>query len=252
MLVLPSRNAKYDLNSTLEAYADSYHQVLNNKFFMIELQTYVDPQNAEETMKTEILRLEHLYQSKWAKDFLESIDAEDKELVNLYNDKYRKALEEDSAFQHKGFAHEELYNLLKTSISRKWENRKNLDIAEAKLFAETSGNLKKDKVQIEMMKKDLMEVEKAVNIIKADLQGLRTAAVIASNEYRNTLNALNNAETPTAYETARSDFADGKEELRDMIKLLEMKRIEFLKFQTPEFRTYWILAEMKEDAEQYY
>nr|CAH8865234.1 unnamed protein product [Trichobilharzia regenti] len=62
---------EYDLNSTLDAYAGSYHQVLNDKFFMIELQTNVDPLNAEEKIKPEILRLEHLYQSKWAKEFLE-------------------------------------------------------------------------------------------------------------------------------------------------------------------------------------
>nr|CAH8865182.1 unnamed protein product [Trichobilharzia regenti] len=73
---------------------------MNYKFLMTELQTYVDPQNAEETIKIEILRLEHLYQSKWAEEFLESIGVEDKKLVNLYNDAYRKALEEDNDFQH--------------------------------------------------------------------------------------------------------------------------------------------------------
>ncbi|CAH8845715.1 unnamed protein product [Trichobilharzia szidati] len=63
--------ADYDPNLTLDAYAESYSQILKDKFFIIELETYVDPQNAEEAIKREILRLEHLYQSKWAKEFLE-------------------------------------------------------------------------------------------------------------------------------------------------------------------------------------
>nr|CAH8865256.1 unnamed protein product [Trichobilharzia regenti] len=43
--------SEYDPNSTLGAYADSYCEAMNSKFLMTELQTYVDPQNAEETIK---------------------------------------------------------------------------------------------------------------------------------------------------------------------------------------------------------
>ncbi|CAH8865939.1 unnamed protein product [Trichobilharzia szidati] len=236
----------YDPNSTLDAYADSYRQVVNNKFHMIEIQTYKDPHNVEETIKPEILRLERLYQSKWAKEFLESIGAEDKNLVNLYNDEYKKALEEDKAFNYKVLVNKGLYRRLKMLISRKWENRKNLDIAEDTFFEETSGSLKKYKVQIELTKKDLMEAKKAVNASEAKLKVLETAAVIASNAYRNSSNylrrlnkeastkdSLNDEKITQVYWKARFDFADGTDELRDKIKLLEMKRIDFLKCELP-------------------
>nr|CAH8862324.1 unnamed protein product [Trichobilharzia regenti] len=223
LLLLSKTNAshEYDTNSILDAYADSYCQVVNSKFLMIELETYVNPQNAEETTKLEILRLEHLYQSKWAKEFLESIGAKDKKLMNLYNDEYRKALEDDTAFQHNIFAHRSLYNRMKRYISNKWENRKKLDIAEGKFFTETSDNLRK---------------------YRAKLKALESAAVIASNAYRKTStylrgvgmgistnDTLNEAEITEAYEKARSEFSDGTEELGDKIKLLEMKRFQFLK-----------------------
>nr|CAH8862327.1 unnamed protein product [Trichobilharzia regenti] len=206
LLLLSNNNASYS-NKAIDDYlfCEDHGEVL-----MIELQTFVDPQNVEETIKPEILRLEHLYQSKWAKEFLEY--------------KYRKAFEVDIALQSKSFG---------------------------KLFAETSGNSKKDEVQTDVMKRDLMEVENAVNAIKADLQGLRTAAVNASNAYRKNLKTLNNTEIMEAYKTARYNFADSTDGLRDIIKLLEMKRIEFLKFQTQEFRINWILDQMKKDAEQY-
>ncbi|CAH8865991.1 unnamed protein product, partial [Trichobilharzia szidati] len=113
--------AHYDPNSTLDAYVDSYFEVVNDKFFMIELHTYRDPKNAEETIKTEILRLERLYQRKWEKEFLETISAEDKSLVNLANYEYRKALEDDDAFQHNVFANYGRYHQLKMHISKKWE-----------------------------------------------------------------------------------------------------------------------------------
>nr|CAH8865134.1 unnamed protein product [Trichobilharzia regenti] len=151
---------------------------------------------------------------------------------------YRKALEEDTDFQH--------------NVSEKWENRKTLDIAQSKFFAKTSGNLKKYKVQIEMIKNYLREANKKMKTFKADLKVLEKAAVIASNAYRKTSNTLNDAEITEAYEKARSEFADGTEELKEKIKQLEMWRIEFLKFQTPENRINWLLAEMKEDNEQYY
>ncbi|CAH8820979.1 unnamed protein product [Trichobilharzia szidati] len=86
LLLLPFINAsnENDLNSTLDAYADSYREAVDYKFLMIEIQTGEDPQNVEGIIKPEILRLEHLYQSKWAKEFLESIGAEDKKLVNFF------------------------------------------------------------------------------------------------------------------------------------------------------------------------
>nr|CAH8865168.1 unnamed protein product [Trichobilharzia regenti] len=141
---------------------------------------------------------------------------------------YRKALEEDTDFQH--------------NVSEKWENRKTLDIAQSKFFAKTSGNLKKYKVQIEMIKNYLREANKKMKTFKADLKVLEKAAVIASNAYRKTStysrivgkgtstnDTLNDAEITEAYEKARSEFADGTEELKEKIKQLEMWRIEFLK-----------------------
>ncbi|CAH8865823.1 unnamed protein product [Trichobilharzia szidati] len=175
-----------DLNSTLDAYADSYREAAHDKFLMIEIQTYKDPQNVEGTIKPEILRLEHLYQSKWAKEFLESIGAEDKKLVNFSIDEYRKALEEDASFNYAVLANKGFYNQTKTHISKKWENRKTLDIAEGKLFAQTSGNLNKHKVQIEMIRKDVMEAKEAVKTSKAKLKALETAALITSNAYTST------------------------------------------------------------------
>nr|CAH8865132.1 unnamed protein product [Trichobilharzia regenti] len=178
---------------------------------------------------------------------------------------YRKALEEDTDFQHNVSANKVLYSLMKMHISEKWENRKTLDIAQSKFFAKTSGNLKKYKVQIEMIKNYLREANKKMKTFKADLKVLEKAAVIASNAYRKTStysrivgkgtstnDTLNDAEITEAYEKARSEFADGTEELKEKIKQLEMWRIEFLKFQTPENRINWLLAEMKEDNEQYY
>ncbi|CAH8865821.1 unnamed protein product [Trichobilharzia szidati] len=255
----------YDLNSTLDAYADSYREAAHDKFLMIEIQTYKDPQNVEGTIKPEILRLEHLYQSKWAKEFLESIGAEDKKLVNFSIDEYRKALEEDASFNYAVLANKGFYNQTKTHISKKWENRKTLDIAEGKLFAQTSGNLNKHKVQIEMIRKDVMEAKEAVKTSKAKLKALETVALITSNAYTSTStylrsvrrgiftnDTLNDARITQAYRKARSDFADGTDELGNKIKLLEMKRIEFMKFQTTENRINWLLAEMKEDAKQFY
>ncbi|CAH8845717.1 unnamed protein product [Trichobilharzia szidati] len=257
--------ADYDPNLTLDAYAESYSQILKDKFFIIELETYVDPQNAEEAIKREILRLEHLYQSKWAKEFLESIDAADKNLVNFYTDEYKKALEEDKASEYKLHAHPKSFDRVKTHISSKWENRKNLDIAEGKFFAEASGNLKKDKDLIEITQKNLMEAKEVVKTLKAQIKLLETAAVKASNAYRKTsayLRRINretdtsdspdDVETTQVYEKARSDLDNATKELKEKIKLLEMKRIEFSKFQTPQDRINWLLAEMKEDAMQYY
>ncbi|CAH8865843.1 unnamed protein product [Trichobilharzia szidati] len=254
-----------DPDSTLNVYADSYRQVVNDKFFMIEPQTYRDPKNAEETIKTEILRLERLYQRKWEKEFLETISAEDKSLVNLANYEYRKALEDDNAFQHNVFANHGRYHQLKMHISKKWENRKNLDIAEAKFFADTSSILKKDEAKSGITKKIFEEEKEAVNTTKADLQKLQKAAVIASNAYRKTSTYLqsirkgnyknetpNDAEITQAYWKARYDFDNGTRILLNKIKQLEMSRIEFLMFQTPEYRINWLLDEMKEDAKQYY
>ncbi|CAH8865819.1 unnamed protein product [Trichobilharzia szidati] len=150
---------------------------------MIEIQTGEDPQNVEGIIKPEILRIEHLYQSKWAKEFLESIGAEDKKLVNFFIDEYRKALEEDNAFNYKVLASKELYNLTKTHISKKWENRKTLDIAEGKFFVGTSSSLKKDEVQIEMIKKEFMEAKEAVKTSKAKLKWLE----MESHAYTNFL-----------------------------------------------------------------
>ncbi|CAH8821785.1 unnamed protein product, partial [Trichobilharzia szidati] len=115
----------------------------------------------------------------------------------------------------------------------------------------------------ELTKKDFMEAKKAVNASEAKLKVLETAAVIASNAYRNsstylrrwnkeasTNDSLNDAKITQVYWKARTDFADGTDELRDKIKLLEMKRIDFLKFKNLEDRINWLLTEMEEDAKQ--
>ncbi|CAH8865911.1 unnamed protein product [Trichobilharzia szidati] len=162
----------YDLNSTLDAYADSYREAVDYKFRMTEIQTFKDHWNFKTIIKPEILRLEHLYQSKWAKEFLESIGAENKKLVNFSTDEYRKALEEDTSFNYTVLANKGLYNQTKTHISKKWENRKYLDIAEGKHFAETSGNSEKDEIQIEMIKKEFMEAKEAVKTSKGRCQAV--------------------------------------------------------------------------------
>ncbi|CAH8820492.1 unnamed protein product [Trichobilharzia szidati] len=96
------------------------------------------------SLQTEISRLEHLFQSKWAKEFLESIGAEDKKLVNFYTDEYMKALKEDKDLNYSFIAKRVPYNLMRKEISKKWERRKNLDTAEGAYFAVTSDNLKRD------------------------------------------------------------------------------------------------------------
>ncbi|CAH8867537.1 unnamed protein product, partial [Trichobilharzia szidati] len=70
---------------------------------------------------------------------------------NLYNDEYKKALEEDKAFNYKVLVNKGLYRRLKMLISRKWENRKNLDIAEDTFFGEISGILKKDEAKLKWL-----------------------------------------------------------------------------------------------------
>ncbi|CAH8821875.1 unnamed protein product [Trichobilharzia szidati] len=219
----------YDSSSTLDAYAYSYVEVVNYKFHMIEIQTYKNRYNVEGTIKPEILRLEHLYQSKWAKEFLESIGTENETLVNLYTDEYNKALDGDKAFNREVLANPLLYSLFKTKIERKWEDRKNLDIAEGIFFADISENLQHYKVDIELTKKDLMQAKKAMNEYQAELKWLEAQAVIASNAYRDSYKTGNDAIITEAYTKARIAFADGTDALRDKIKLLEMKRIEFLK-----------------------
>ncbi|CAH8865895.1 unnamed protein product [Trichobilharzia szidati] len=254
-----------DLNSTLDAYADSYREAVDYKFRMTEIQKFKDRWNFKTIIKPEILRLEHLYQSKWAKEFLESIGAEDKKLVDFSTDEYRKALEKDTSFNYKVLANKGLYNKTKLHISKKWENRKNLDIAEGKYFAETSGNLKKDEVQIEMIKKHLKEAKEAVKTSREKLQWLEEAAVTATHQNRDILNffrtskkrryrsdILYAARVNEVYQKARINFAIGTKELGEKIKLLEMKRIEFFKFQTLEDRIKLLLTEMKEDAKQFY
>uniref|UniRef100_A0AA85JA11 Uncharacterized protein n=1 Tax=Trichobilharzia regenti TaxID=157069 RepID=A0AA85JA11_TRIRE len=79
---------------------------------------------------------------------------------------YKKALEEDTAFNYKVLASKQLYNLMKKHISKKWENRKNLDISEGTFLEETSDSLKND---------------------EAKLKVLETAAVRKTHEYRDTL-----------------------------------------------------------------
>nr|CAH8865252.1 unnamed protein product [Trichobilharzia regenti] len=232
----------YNRSYALNAYADSYREVVDYKFRMLEIQTYKGPRNFEEIIKPEILRLEHLYQSKWAKEFLESTGAGDEKLVNSYIDEYRKALEEDTAFDYKVLANKQLYNLTKTHISKKWKNRKDLNIAEGIFFAETSDSLKNDEVQTEMINKNFIEAKEAVKTSKAKLKVLETAAVRTTHEYRDTLNFFRNPKN-RRYTS---------EELRDNIKLLEEIRFEFLKFQTLEDGINWLLDEMKEDAKQYY
>ncbi|CAH8865953.1 unnamed protein product [Trichobilharzia szidati] len=210
----------------------------SNEILMIEIQTGEDPQNVEGIIKPEILRLEHLYQSKWAKEFLESIGAEDKKLVNFSIDEYRKALQGDTAFNYAVLASKELYNQTKMHISKKWENRKTLDIAEGKYFAETSSNLKKDEVQIEMMKKEFMEAKEAVKTSRAKLKWLEMESHAytnflnyfrPANKRRSTSDSLHSAKITEVYQKARINFAIGTKELGEKIKLLEMKRIEFFK-----------------------
>ncbi|CAH8866015.1 unnamed protein product [Trichobilharzia szidati] len=232
----------YDLNSTLDIYAESYREAVDYKFRMTEIQKFKDRRNFKTIIKPEILRLEHLYQSKWAKEFLESIGAEDKKLVDFSTDEYRKALEKDTSFNYAVLANKGLYNQTKLHISKKWENRKNLDIAEAKYFAKTSGNLKKDEVQIEMMKKEFMEAKEAVKISKDKLEWLEEAAVTATHQHRDILKYFRTSEKRRSrtdilyaarvnevYQKARINFAIGTKELGEKIKLLEIKRIEFLK-----------------------
>ncbi|CAH8865975.1 unnamed protein product [Trichobilharzia szidati] len=179
-----------------------------------------------------ILRLEHLYQSKWAKEFLKS--------------------------------NKRLYNRMKRHIAKKWENRKNLDIAEAQFWTEPSENLRKYKIPIAIKKKDFKEAKKAVNTTKANLKVLETMVVIATHRYRgtqtylrgvgkgiSTYDSLNDNEITEAYWKARTDFDIAIDELKDRIKLLEMTRFEFLKYQTLEDGIKWLLAEMKEDANQF-
>ncbi|CAH8865839.1 unnamed protein product [Trichobilharzia szidati] len=235
----------YDPKSTLNAYVDSYSRVADYKAGLIEILTYVNPQNVEKEIKPEILRLEHLYQSKWAKEFLESIGAEDKKLVNFYTDEYKKALKEDKALNYSFIAKRVPYNLMRKAISKKWERRKNLDIAEGAYFAVTSDNLKRDEVQIEMRKKDMIEANKRLNTYRAHLKSLETAAVIAYNAHKKNSKSL---DAEKVYWKARSRVSFSTLMLEEYIKLLEMKRIRFLKFQTPEYRINWLLAEMKEDA----
>ncbi|CAH8866001.1 unnamed protein product [Trichobilharzia szidati] len=134
-----------------------------------------------------------------------------------------------------------------------------------KFFADTSSILKKDEAKSGITKKIFEEEKEAVNTTKADLQKLQKAAVIASNAYRKTSTYLqsirkgnyknetsNDAEITQAYWKARYDFDNGTRILLNKIKQLEMSRIEFLMFQTPEYRINWLLDEMKEDAKQYY
>ncbi|CAH8865869.1 unnamed protein product [Trichobilharzia szidati] len=220
---------EYDKQLSLMKYADSYRDVLSYKFLMAEIQTYENPQNGEETIRREILRLEHLYQSKWAKEFLELVGAKDLKLVNFSTDEYRKAFEEDIAFQLNVFAHEGLHNVVKKSISSKWENRKYLDIVEALYFAETSINLKRNEVQIGMIEKDLMEAKKEMEKFRAELQVLETAAVAATNVYRNKASSLDDTEITEAYWKARTDLVVATRELVEKIEPLEMKRIAYLK-----------------------
>ncbi|CAH8865973.1 unnamed protein product [Trichobilharzia szidati] len=226
LLLLSNDSAtnEYDQNLRLDAYADSYCQVVNDKF----------------------------------------IRAEDKKLVYHYNDEYRKALEEDDVFKYKVLANKRLYNRMKRHIAKKWENRKNLDIAEAQFWTEPSENLRKYKIPIAIKKKDFKEAKKAVNTTKANLKVLETMVVIATHRYRgtqtylrgvgkgiSTYDSLNDNEITEAYWKARTDFDIAIDELKDRIKLLEMTRFEFLKYQTLEDGIKWLLAEMKEDANQF-
>ncbi|CAH8865925.1 unnamed protein product [Trichobilharzia szidati] len=243
LLLLSNESATNEYqNLRLDAYADSYCQVVNDKFLLTELQTNIDLHNAEETIKSDILRLEHLYQSKWAKEFLELIGAEDKKLVYHYNDEYRKALAEDDVFRYKVLANKQLYNRMKRHIAKKWENRKNLDIAESQFWTESSENLRKYKILIAIKKKNFKEAKKVLNTTKANLKVLETMAVTATHRYRgtqtylrgvwrgiSTYDSLNDNKITEAYWKARTDFDIAIEELNDRIKLLELTRIEFLK-----------------------
>ncbi|CAH8867551.1 unnamed protein product, partial [Trichobilharzia szidati] len=97
------------------------------------------------------------------------------------------------------------------------------------------------------------------------LEWLEEAAVTATHQHRDILKYFRTAEKRRSrtdilyaakvnevYQKARINFAIGTKELGEKIKLLEMKRIEFLKFQTLEDRIKLLLAEMKEDAKQFY
>ncbi|CAH8865977.1 unnamed protein product [Trichobilharzia szidati] len=86
---------------------------------------------------------------------------------------------------------------------------------------------------------------------ESNLKVLETMAVIATHRYRGTQNSLNDNEITEAYWKARTDFDIAIDELKDRIKLLEMTRFEFLKYQTLEDGIKWLLAEMKEDANQF-
>ncbi|CAH8867519.1 unnamed protein product [Trichobilharzia szidati] len=105
-------------------------------------------------------------------------------------DEYRKALEEDTSFNYKVLANKGLYNQTKTHISKKWENRKTLDILEDKYFAETSSNLMKDEVEIEMIKKHLKEAKEAVKTSRVKLEWLEEAAVTATHQHRDILSTM--------------------------------------------------------------
>uniref|UniRef100_A0AA85J540 Uncharacterized protein n=1 Tax=Trichobilharzia regenti TaxID=157069 RepID=A0AA85J540_TRIRE len=215
---------------------------VTSDILMTEIQTHEKPQNAEQTMKREILRLEHLYQSKWAKEFLEY--------------EYKKALEEDTAIDHNVFVHEGLYSMLNTSISSKWEIRKNLDITEGNYVAEKSGDLKKDEDRLHQyciqydddknmtftFPDQQTEYHSTLLVYLAYLRVLERRAVIASIAYRNTANYLrtwdkeittdgssNDAEITEAYWKARTDLAEATLQLAKSIERLEIKRVEFLK-----------------------
>ncbi|CAH8867509.1 unnamed protein product [Trichobilharzia szidati] len=97
-------------------------------------------------------------------------------------------------------------------------------------------------VEIEMIKKHLKEAKEAVKTSRVKLEWLEEAAVTATHQHRDILkyfrtsekrrsrtDILYAAKVNEVYQKARINFAIGTKELGEKIKLLEMKKIEFLK-----------------------
>ncbi|TNN04953.1 polymorphic mucin-like protein isoform 1 [Schistosoma japonicum] len=198
----------------------AYYNSFVYKFISLEFETYNNQSRGPELFRKECLRLEHLYFTKWAKNYLTEQNEADKNLLRLY----------------------EVHGRLQNSISSKWKAREHLDKVEHKHFAQSNRNNNRNKNELE---ENLLNTEAEVSSKLQKIKELEAKAVKAANEYRRN---SNNKEFLDEYNKSGQKLNGALYTLADMIGEAENARVQLFEILPSVERIKRLLSAMENEA----
>nr|CAX76135.1 hypothetical protein [Schistosoma japonicum] len=227
-----------NLKETINEYKMAYYNSFVYKFISLEFETYNNQSRGPELFRKECLRLEHLYFTKWAKNYLTEQNEADKNLLRLYEDKFERAVNENRTTSSTVDFHGRLQN----SISSKWKAREHLDKVEHKHFAQSNRNNNRNKNELE---ENLLNTEAEVSSKLQKIKELEAKAVKAANEYRRN---SNNKEFLDEYNKSGQKLNGALYTLADMIGEAENARVQLFEILPSVERIKRLLSAMENEA----